>query len=243
MYNVIKSIMGKLGTVVVEINSGQKLNQKNGYIFDRDHIDDGKKSYLILKRISDIILSIIGIILLFPVLLITAIVVFFECPKCSPIFTQDRIGKDGKRFRFYKFRSMVPDAEDKLHELLEYNEMEGHAFKMKEDPRITKVGKFLRKTSIDELPQLFNVLRGDMSIVGPRPPLPREVENYNDYELQRLYVTPGITCYWQTTPNRNDMTFSEWLKMDLEYIEDRSIKTDFSILLGTFIAVFKMNGI
>lgn len=212
-------------------------------VLDRRTVNKDKTSYLIVKRISDIVLSLLGILILSPVLIITALVVFFECPKANPIFSQDRIGIDGKKFRFYKFRSMVPDAEDKLNELLEHNEMDGHAFKMKNDPRITKVGKFIRKTSIDELPQLFNVLKGDMSIVGPRPPLPREVEKYDEYELQRLYVTPGLTCYWQTTPNRNDMTFDEWLKMDLEYIEDRSLKTDFDIILGTFIAVFKMNGI
>lgn len=211
--------------------------------FDRTTIDSGKDSYLRIKRFADIVLSILGLIVLLPLLIITALVVFFECPKANPIFAQERVGRDGRRFRFYKFRSMIPDAEDKLESLLALNEMEGHAFKIKDDPRITKVGKFLRKTSIDELPQLINILKGDMSIVGPRPPLPREVVNYNDYQLQRLYVTPGLTCYWQTTPNRNDMTFDEWLEMDLEYIEDRSLKTDFDIILGTFIAVFKMNGV
>ncbi len=229
--------MSDITTLQVNIDSSRKP------ILDRNNIDKNKKSYIIIKRVCDILLSIVGLLLLSPVFLITALVVFFECPKASPIFVQDRVGKDGKHFKFYKFRSMVPDAEDKLHELLELNEMEGHAFKMKNDPRITKVGKFLRKTSIDELPQLINILKGDMSIVGPRPPIPREVDRYDDYELQRLYVTPGLTCYWQTTPNRNDMTFDEWLKMDLEYIEDRSLKTDFNIILGTFIAVFRMNGI
>ncbi len=225
----------------VDINNN--IAPSRELVLERDTINKNKKAYLIIKRVCDIILSILGIFALSPILILTTFVVFFECPKANPIFSQYRIGKDGKRFRFYKFRSMVPDAEEKLSDLLEHNEMEGHAFKMKNDPRITKVGKFLRKTSIDELPQLFNVLKGDMSIVGPRPPLPREVEKYDDYELQRLYVTPGLTCYWQTTPNRNDMTFDEWLEMDLEYIEDRSLKTDFDIILGTFIAVFKMNGI
>lgn len=235
--------MGKLGIIVIDINNRQNLNQVHVRRFDHEHIDDGKKPFLILKRIADVILSVLGIIIISPVFLITALVVFLECPKCNPIFTQDRVGKNGKHFRFYKFRSMVPDAEDKLCDLLEYNEMEGHAFKIKDDPRITKVGKFIRKTSIDELPQLFNVLKGDMSLVGPRPPLPREVENYNEYELQRLYVTPGITCYWQTNTNRNDMTFSEWLELDLDYIEHRSIKTDLGIILSTFVAVFRMKGI
>lgn len=222
----------------------EKVNtKKRRPMIDRDTLSDGKGNYLVFKRIFDIFFSLIAILLLVPVFIIIAIVVFIECPTASPIFVQDRIGKFGKKFHFLKFRSMVPDAEQKLEELLDKNEMQGHAFKMKDDPRITKVGKFLRKTSLDELPQLFNVLFGHMSIVGPRPPLPREVEKYDDYELQRLYVTPGITCYWQTTPNRNDMTFDEWLEMDLDYIEDRSFKTDWRIILSTFIAVIDMNGI
>lgn len=225
-------------------NTTVKVNTvKRRPMMDRNKIDEGKKQYFIIKRISDIVISLIAIALLLPVFIILALVVFIECPNASPIFVQDRVGKDGKKFHFMKFRSMVPDAEERLAELLDKNEMEGHAFKIKDDPRITKVGRFLRKTSLDELPQLFNVLFGHMSIVGPRPPLPREVVNYDEYELQRLYVTPGMTCYWQTVPNRNDMTFSEWLEMDLDYIEDRSLKTDWNIILSTFIAVIGMNGI
>lgn len=228
----------------MSVNTVEQTNiTKRRPMLDRSKIDDGKTGYLITKRIFDFIISLLAILLLIPVFLIIMIVVFCECPKASPIFVQDRVGKDGKLFRFLKFRSMVPDAENKLESLLDKNEMEGHAFKMKDDPRITKVGKFLRKTSLDELPQLFNVLVGHMSIVGPRPPLPREVKNYDDYELQRLYVTPGITCYWQTVPNRNDMTFEEWLSLDLDYIEDRNLKTDYNIILSTFIAVLGMNGI
>ncbi len=221
----------------------QENTVKRRPMLDRNKIDNGKTVYLVFKRIFDIFFSLIAILLLIPVFIVISLVVFIECPKASPVFVQDRIGKDGKKFRFLKFRSMVPDAESKLDQLLDKNEMEGHAFKMKDDPRITKVGKFLRKTSLDELPQLFNVFVGQMSIVGPRPPLPREVAKYDDYELQRLYVTPGITCYWQTVPNRNDMTFDEWLQMDLDYIEDRSIKTDWRIILSTFFAVLGMNGI
>ena len=212
-------------------------------MLDINKVNEGKNAYRIWKRIQDILISLIGIILLSPVLIIIAIIVFIECPKASPIFVQERVGKNGKHFKFFKFRSMVPDAEDRLNDLLDQNEMQGHAFKMKNDPRITKVGKFLRKTSLDELPQLFNVLVGNMSIVGPRPPIPREVAKYDEYELQRLLVTPGITCYWQTVPNRNDMTFDEWLELDLDYIEDRNIKTDFTIIIATFFAVFGMDGI
>lgn len=212
-------------------------------MLDINKVNEDKNAYRIWKRIQDILISLIGIILLSPVLIIIAIIVFIECPKASPIFVQERVGKNGKHFKFFKFRSMVPDAEDRLNDLLDQNEMQGHAFKMKNDPRITKVGKILRKTSLDELPQLFNVLVGNMSIVGPRPPIPREVAKYDEYELQRLLVTPGITCYWQTVPNRNDMTFDEWLELDLDYIEDRNIKTDFTIIIATFFAVFGMDGI
>lgn len=229
-------------TVITEKDTNIE-NTTHKLLLDRATINEGKRGYLIVKRIFDILFSVICLALLLPFLLIITLIVFIECPKASPIFTQQRIGKDKKPFRFYKFRSMIPDAEDKLEELLHKNEMDGHAFKIKDDPRITKVGKFLRKTSIDELPQLLNVLLGDMTIVGPRPPLPREVENYSEYELQRLYVTPGLTCYWQITPNRNDMTFNEWLNMDLQYIQKRSLKTDLRIILGTFGAVFKMNGV
>lgn len=223
----------------------EQLNTKPSRrpMLDIDKINESKNAYRILKRIQDILVSLIGIIALLPVFLIISIIVFIECPTASPIFVQKRVGKNGKHFKFLKFRSMVPDAEDRLEQLLDQNEMEGHAFKMKNDPRITKVGRILRKTSLDELPQLFNVLVGNMSLVGPRPPIPREVANYDEYQLQRLLVTPGITCYWQTLPNRNDMTFDEWLEMDLDYIEDRSFKTDYTIILSTVFAVLGMNGI
>ena len=223
----------------------EQLNTKPSRrpMLDINKINESKNAYRILKRIQDILVSLIGIIALLPVFLIISIIVFIECPTASPIFVQKRVGKNGKHFKFLKFRSMVPDAEDRLEQLLDQNEMEGHAFKMKNDPRITKVGRILRKTSLDELPQLFNVLVGNMSLVGPRPPIPREVANYDEYQLQRLLVTPGITCYWQTLPNRNDMTFDEWLEMDLDYIEDRSFKTDYTIILSTVFAVLGMNGI
>ena len=137
---------------------------------------------------------------------------------------------------------MVPNAEAKLKDLLDKNEMDGPAFKMKQDPRITRVGKFIRRSSLDELPQLFNILRGDMSIVGPRPALPREVEKYDDYQLQRLLVQPGLTCYWQIQPKRNSLSFDEWIELDIKYIRERSFLTDWKIILGTFRAVIGMNG-
>ena len=169
--------------------------------------------------------------------------IFWDDPHGSPIFSQLRVGKDGKTFRFYKFRSMVTNAEELLEQLKDRNEMEGPAFKIKDDPRITRVGKFIRKTSLDELPQLINVIRGDMSLVGPRPPLPREVEQYTPQQMRRLTVTPGLTCYWQATPRRNELTFDQWLALDLKYIRERGMGTDIRILLDTALAVVNGEGV
>lgn len=157
---------------------------------------------------------------------IVALMIWIDSPGASPIFCQNRVGRDGKEFKLYKFRSMVPNAEAKLKEVLDQNEMDGPVFKIKKDPRITWMGRFIRKTSIDELPQLVNILKGDMSVVGPRPALPREVAKYIEYERQRLYVTPGLTCYWQVQTNRNDLTFDEWVELDLKYIQERSFWLD-----------------
>ena len=150
----------------------------------------------------------------------------------SPTALQKLIKKPVNHF--YKFRSMCPNAEAKLDDLLDQNEMDGPVFKIKDDPRITRVGKFIRKTSIDELPQLWNILKGDMSIVGPRPALPREVEQYGDYEKQRLYVTPGLSCYWQIAPHRNDLSFEEWMDLDIKYVKERSFWVDWKIIFKTF---------
>ena len=201
-----------------------------------------RRKYWILKRAQDIIFSFIALVVLLPVMLLIALVIYIDDPKGSPIFSQIRCGRDGKEFKFYKFRSMCVNAEEKLKELLDQNEMEGPAFKMKEDPRITRVGKFIRKTSLDELPQLWNILKGDMTIVGPRPALPREVEMYDDYLKQRLYVTPGLTCYWQIQPHRNKLTFDEWMELDIRYIQERSFLVDWKIIFKTVGAVFGMDG-
>ena len=210
---------------------------------DKEAVMSSKKGFLFFKRVQDIILSFTASLILLPVFLIVALIVFIECPSVSPFFVQQRVGKNGETFKFYKFRSMKPNAEAELENLLEQNEADGHAFKMKDDPRITKVGKFIRKTSIDELPQLWNILEGDMSIVGPRPPIPREVAEYSEFEKQRLYITPGLTCFWQATPNRNDITFEEWVLLDIKYINERSFLTDWKIIFKTVLAVFGMNGI
>lgn len=194
------------------------------------------------RRIQDVVLSLLALIALAPLMLLIAVLIVIDSPGASPVFSQIRMGRDGKTFRFYKFRSMCPGAENQLEKLLKLNEMTGPVFKIKDDPRITRVGRILRITSLDELPQLWNVLRGDMSIVGPRPALPREVEQYDEYERQRLYVTPGLTCYWQIQPNRNEMSFEEWLELDLKYIGERSFWVDWKIILKTFGAVLGMNG-
>lgn len=219
----------------------EEKSQRNIFL-DRKHVLRSRRRYWAVRRLQDVLLSLAGVAVLWPIMLVTAIAVVIDSPGAGPIFVQERVGRDGKIFKFYKFRSMIPNAEAKLDELLDQNEMTGPAFKMKDDPRITRVGKFIRKTSIDELPQLWNVLKGDMSIVGPRPPLPREVEQYDDYQRQRLYVTPGLTCYWQVQPHRNDLSFDEWLELDLLYIQDRSFATDWKIIFKTFGAVFGMNG-
>ena len=192
------------------------------------------RRYLINKRIFDIVFSLAVLILLSPVYLILALLIVLDDPHAGPIYAQTRVGKDGKPFRFYKFRTMVKDADRMLDSLLDLNEKrDGPAFKIKDDPRITRMGRFLRKTSLDELPQFFNVLKGDMSVVGPRPPLPHEVAQYSPYHMQRLSVTPGLTCYWQTRKNRDAIQFEDWVEMDLQYIRERSYLLDLKLILLT----------
>lgn len=226
-------------TQVMEVDNMLYNHEK----IDRKEQLHSKRYYWILRRAQDIIFSSMALIVLSPVMAAVALAVYLDDPKGSPIFSQIRCGRNGKPFKFYKFRSMCVDAEEKLAELLKDNEMDGPAFKMKDDPRITRVGKFIRKTSLDELPQLFNVLKGDMSIVGPRPPLPREVEQYDDYQRQRLYVTPGLTCYWQIQPHRNDLSFDEWMDLDIKYIKERSFLVDWKIIFGTVRVVLFGQGV
>lgn len=195
------------------------------------------KLYLFIKRGIDIICSLAGIIVLSPVFLIVAVLIKIEDPKGSIFFCQERNGQHPNTFKMYKFRSMVHNAEELLKDLQHKNEQTGPAFKMADDPRITKVGKFIRKTSLDELPQLFNILKGDMSLVGPRPPIPREVREYNSYQMQRLLVKPGLTCIWQVS-GRNNIGFDEWVDMDLEYIKTRNLLLDIKLILKTVKVLF-----
>lgn len=195
--------------------------------------------YEFFKRLFDVIASMVGLVLLSPVFLIVAIAI--KCDDGGPVFyDQIRIGKNGKSFRMYKFRSMRVNAEDEIENLKEHSEVDGAMFKMKNDPRVTRVGKFIRKTSIDEFPQLVNVLLGQMSIVGPRPPLPREIVKYTDYDKQRLYVKPGCTGLWQVTA-RNSVGFQEMVNIDLEYIQNRSIWLDLKIIFKTIKIIFVPN--
>lgn len=195
-----------------------------------------KKMYSIIKKIIDIIFSTMGLIVLSPIFLVVCILIKSES-EGPVIFSQERVGLNGKRFKMYKFRSMVINAEELKEKLYNKNEMDGPMFKMKEDPRVTKVGKFIRRTSIDELPQLINVLKGDMSLVGPRPSLPNEVEEFEDWMMARLLVKPGLTCYWQVS-GRNDIEFEDWMKLDVKYVKERSTMVDLKLIFETFFVLF-----
>ena len=201
-----------------------------------------KRAYQFGRRAQDILFSALALLALAPFMLLLALIIVIDSPGAGPIFVQERIGKNGKSFRFFKFRSMVPQAEEKLGELLKDNEMDGPVFKIKEDPRITRIGKFIRKTGIDELPQLLNILKGNMSLVGPRPALPREVEQYDEFDRRRLSVKPGLICYWQIQPHRNSLSFEEWMELDQKYIRERSFWVDWKIIFGTVKAVVTMQG-
>lgn len=192
--------------------------------------------YEVSKRVLDIIFSVLGLVILSPLLLIVAILIKLES-KGPIVFSQRRIGLNGKEFEMYKFRSMVENAEKLKEKLANQNEMSGPMFKMKDDPRVTKVGKFIRKTSIDELPQLLNVLRGEMSLVGPRPSLPREVEKFETWMLKRLDVKPGLTCYWQVS-GRNNIDFYDWMKLDIQYVNERSFWLDIKLIFKTAFVLF-----
>jgi exopolysaccharide biosynthesis polyprenyl glycosylphosphotransferase len=226
---------------------------KDGALFKSIHLEEFEGEHvvtlfreqmllqLLAKRMVDATLSLAALIVLAPLMIVVAILIKATSP--GPVlFAQDRVGMNQRRFRIYKFRSMVVDAEERKKELAHLNEIaDGPAFKIKDDPRITRIGRFIRKTSIDELPQLFNVLQGEMSLVGPRPPLPEEVKKYEWLFRKRLSVKPGITCVWQIS-GRSSTTFERWMEMDNEYIENWSIWLDLSILIKTIPAVLLGRG-
>ena len=225
----IRGIYSEGGLSVVNVNGSAdaKAEKKRGYFF--------------AKRIFDIVSSGLAMVVLSPVFLATAIAIKCEDRKGPVIFSQNRVGKDGREFKMYKFRSMYTDAEERLAELQEQNEADGPVFKIKDDPRITRVGRFIRKYSIDELMQLVNVFKGDMSVVGPRPALPNEVAEYDSVARRRLEVKPGLSCYWQIS-GRSNIGFDEWMQLDIKYIEEMSMWTDIKIILLTIPAVLKGDG-
>jgi exopolysaccharide biosynthesis polyprenyl glycosylphosphotransferase len=197
---------------------------------------------LTIKKIMDISISLFLIIILSPILL--GISLMIKLTSSGPIiFKQTRAGLRGRQFSLYKFRTMIIDAEKLKKKLEAENEADGPVFKIKDDPRVTSIGKFLRKSGLDELPQLFNILKGEMSLIGPRPPLPEETKSYKRWQLRRLSVKPGLSCFWQIKPDRNSIKFEKWMEMDLAYIDNWSLRLDFIILLKTILTVFQRTGV
>ncbi|MBR6720288.1 MAG: sugar transferase [Clostridia bacterium] len=221
---------------------------------DQDKVDEKtrkkleeiiEKSYTTFwrrKRLFDIFFASLILLFFLPLMIVIAIVIVIDDPSAGPFYKQIRVGRHGEEFYMYKFRTMKANADKMIDELAKQNEMDGPVFKIKDDPRITRVGKYLRKLSLDELMQFFNVLKGDMTLVGPRPPLPREVEHYTDYQRLRLLVTPGLTCTWQISKNRNDIPFEQWVEMDIEYIQTRTYLNDIKIMLKTPIVMLTATG-
>ncbi|KOA20585.1 UDP-N-acetylgalactosamine-undecaprenyl-phosphate N-acetylgalactosaminephosphotransferase [Clostridium homopropionicum DSM 5847] len=205
---------------------------------ERKVLNEFEKSivYYFAKRTMDILGSLFGIIILSPLMIIVAVLIKIDS-KGPIFFSQKRVGINGKCFNMHKFRSMVANAEELKEKLKEKNEMSGPMFKMKEDPRITKIGKFIRKTSIDELPQLFNVLKGEMSLVGPRPNLPKEVVQFTDYQKLKLLAKPGLTCYWQVS-GRSSIGFEQWMELDVKYVKERNLWVDVKLILKTVRVLF-----
>ena len=195
------------------------------------------------KRMLDVVLAFIALLLLTPVYLFIALYVFFCDPHGSPVYRSVRCGKNGTPFTFLKFRTMYVNADQRLCDVLPFNEMDGPAFKARNDPRIIPKLRILREASLDELLQFIHVLTGQMSIVGPRPPLPREVARYCEYELLRMAIKPGLTCYWQVLPKRNSCTFEEWLELDIRYILERNLLLDLKLMLKTFGVMLHREGI
>lgn len=207
-----------------------------------ERLRTGRWAYRAVKRAFDVCFSACVLVCLSWLFLIVAVAIKLDDPDGPVIFSQARVGRDGREFRMYKFRSMCADAESRLAELAGRNEKDGPVFKMADDPRVTRVGRFLRKTSIDELPQFVNVLVGDISVVGPRPALPKEVAQYTPRQRQRLSVKQGITCYWQTRRNRDSITFDEWVDLDLVYVKKCGIWSDLKLIVQTVGCVLTAQG-
>ena len=214
------------------------LNKSKGYSI----VDiPSNNLFLILKTMGDIYFSVLAMIVFLPVFLLIGLIIKIGS-KGPVIFVQERIGLRGRKFKLYKFRTMVVDAEEQLKRYKNMNEADGPVFKIKQDPRITRFGSFLRKTGLDELPQLVNVIKGEMSLIGPRPPLEEETRQYERWQLQRLSVKPGITCTWQITPDRNDVSFEEWMQLDKNYIDNWNLLKDVGLFFKTVKTFFIAGG-
>ncbi|TLF40543.1 sugar transferase [Lacticaseibacillus zeae] len=219
----------------------ETTSDRNQIQFEKVDLGSLTLTYLREKRCFDVIVSSLSLVLLSGVFLVIALLIKLDDPRGKVFYSQTRLGKDGREFQMWKFRSMVANADKMVDKLLSKNDVDGAMFKIKSDPRITRVGRVLRKYSLDELPQFYNVLRGDMSLVGPRPPLPREVANYTSYDRQRLMVIPGITGLWQVS-GRSDLSFEEMVALDLRYIEHACFFQDIKILFKTVSVVIHPNG-
>lgn len=202
-----------------------------------------RAAYRYTKRILDLLFALTVILVFSWLFLLIAIAIKIDDPKGPVLFKQLRVGLNGRLFTMYKFRSMVTNAEEVLERLKEQNEKTGPVFKMERDPRVTRVGHVIRVLSLDELPQFFNVLRGDLSVVGPRPAIVHEVEQYTSYQMQRLLVPQGLTCFWQIKPRRDKISFDEWVELDLKYITTCSVWTDFRIICRTVLTMITAQGL
>lgn len=225
----------------VDAACGAEVRETGAYAFVPGKKREKQRyGYFLAKRLFDFFASLFALAVLSPLFLVTSVLIRLDSAGPA-IYSQTRVGRNGRPFTMYKFRSMCQGAEDLLEGLRSRNEMDGPVFKIARDPRVTRVGNFLRRTSVDELPQLVNILRGEMSLVGPRPPLPAEVERYTPYQLQRLNATPGLTCYWQIG-GRSDTSFEEWVDLDLKYIGEAGVLTDLRTILKTVPAVLRGKG-
>ena len=241
--SILKNVnVDEIGYMMIKEQKQERLPVHYAIVLDKEQIAREKRIYCVIKRTQDIVLSLLALTILFVPMIILAVIICIDSPGASPLFCQRRVGLNGKEFTMLKFRTMIPHAEEKREVLLLQNDMNGPVFKIKNDPRITRVGRIIRKIGVDELPQLWNILVGQMSIVGPRPALPREVAKYDQFEQQRLFVKPGLTCYWQVQPQRNDLSFEQWVNLDIRYILDRGYITDWKIIFRTIGAVIRADG-
>lgn len=210
-------------------------------IIEEKEITPQKGHYELYKRVFDVCFAILLLPFLLPIMLIVALLIKLDS-RGPVFFVQRRVGLRGKEFGCYKLRTMIPNAEEMKDSLQHLNEMDGPVFKIKKDPRLTRIGKYLRSYSFDEFPQIFNILKGEMSFVGPRPPTLDEVQKYKRWQMERLSVKPGLTCLWQISGRNNIQDFDDWVKMDIEYIKKASMKEDLKIILKTIPVVFTKKG-